>query len=166
MTDPVDVTALAETVRRGITAQILRVPEVPLAALDALLAEVDRRGETIARLNRRAQQAEAVADENVEACRRAGQSFGRGLANYSATHEKERAEAAEAEVARLREVVRVVAASLPHAIQPGILHRKDNPRPDGTFLTPGEERPHYSDCVPCRLAALAAAGSPTGEETP
>lgn len=36
--------------------------------------------------HRRAQQAEGVANENVEQCRRAGVTFGRQLANYAAAH--------------------------------------------------------------------------------
>ena len=53
--------------------------------LKAERARLDESRATNARLNLRCQKAESAARENVEACRRAGVSFGRGLANWAAT---------------------------------------------------------------------------------
>jgi hypothetical protein len=53
-------------------------------ATEAAEAELKQARETIARLNRRCQRAESVADQNVEACRQQGVSFGRALAGYAA----------------------------------------------------------------------------------
>lgn len=83
---------------------------VALDEVEAALAEAERQRDearaTNAQLNRRAQAAEAVADQNVEACKRAGASFGRGLANYAAARNEERALAAEAALADTREALR------------------------------------------------------------
>src|SRR5215475_13564543 len=59
--------------------------------------------ETNRRLNRRAQMAEGVADENVEKCRRAGISLGRGLANYAATRSEETIATQAEQLRELRE---------------------------------------------------------------
>ena len=47
--------------------------------------EVSKLKDTVRRLNRRCQKAEAAAGQNVDDCRRAGVSFGRILANWAAT---------------------------------------------------------------------------------
>lgn len=62
---------------------------------DAAIGEVERLRGKNSELNRRCQRAESVANENVEACKRAGQSFGRGLANYAALDYMRRLEAVE-----------------------------------------------------------------------
>lgn len=49
-----------------------------------LTRETNTLRESVKRLNRRCQQAESVARQNVAACKRAGQSMGRGLANWAA----------------------------------------------------------------------------------
>ncbi len=70
--------------------------ETAEAERDAAMREREQGRLTIARLNRRCQLAESVADQNVEACRKQGVSFGRALGIYAASK-------AEAECARLRE---------------------------------------------------------------
>jgi DNA repair exonuclease SbcCD ATPase subunit len=66
---------------------------------DELLAEVDRLRETNSRLNRRCQTYESGLAEKLEA---KGSALGRMLANAAAEMQTARAEAAEAEVDRLR----------------------------------------------------------------
>lgn len=79
---------------------------------EAAEAELAAARETIQRLNRRAQQAEAVADENVEACRRAGVSLGRGLANYAATRATEQLAAAQQREQQTAERVSALTGAL------------------------------------------------------
>ena len=57
---------------------------------------------TNALLNRRCQQAEKAARDNIDACKRAGMSFGRSLANYAALLYHEDLERAQATIARVR----------------------------------------------------------------
>lgn len=57
---------------------------------------------TNARLNRRCQQAEKAARDNIDACKRAGMSFGRSLARYAALLYREDLERAQATIARVR----------------------------------------------------------------
>lgn len=66
-------------------------------ALRRAETERDAARETIKTLNRRAQQAEAGVRDNVEACKAAGVSMGRTLANAAAAMYLRRAEQAEAE---------------------------------------------------------------------
>lgn len=68
-------------------------------AVEAALAQARA---TNARLNRRCQQAEKAARENIDACQRAGMSFGRSLANYGAMLYLEDLERAQASIDRLR----------------------------------------------------------------
>lgn len=72
------------------------IPELA-AALRRAEAERDELRATVTRLNRRAQTAEAGVLDNVEACKAAGVSFGRTLANAAAAMYRRRAEQAEAE---------------------------------------------------------------------
>lgn len=66
--------------------------------------------ETIKTLNRRAQQAEAGVRDNIEACKRAGVSMGRTLANAAADMYLRRAEKAESERdAQHEQVLRLTA---------------------------------------------------------
>lgn len=60
-----------------------------------LLDALEQSRATNQRLNLRCQEAESVARENVEACRRAGTSFGRGLANWAATDYRRKLDAIE-----------------------------------------------------------------------
>lgn len=69
---------------------------------EAALAEARA---TNARLNRRCQQAEKAARENIDACKRAGMSFGRSLANYAALLYREDLERAQATIARVRSLL-------------------------------------------------------------
>ena len=78
--------------------------------------------------HRRAQRAEGVADQHVEACRRQGVSLGRGLATWAARMmEQERDEARdqlaprEAEVARLTLALRNVRALAVRMQRRGVL---------------------------------------------
>lgn len=68
-----------------------------VAALRRAEAERDELRATVTRLNRRAQTAEAGVRDNVEACKAAGVSMGRTLANAAADMYLRRAEQAEAE---------------------------------------------------------------------
>lgn len=67
------------------------------SALRRAEAERDELRATVTRLNRRAQTAEAGVRDNVEACKAAGVSMGRTLANAAADMYLRRAEKAEAE---------------------------------------------------------------------
>jgi hypothetical protein len=74
-------------------------------AAEAKLAEARA---TIARLNRRCQAAEAVADQNLDAVQRAGVSIGRSLANYGYSrlmHELRELAAARPDDVGLRELI-------------------------------------------------------------
>ncbi|QXU53633.1 hypothetical protein [Rhodococcus sp. LW-XY12] len=54
------------------------------------------------RLNRRCQIAEKAAHENIDACRRAGQSLGRGLANLAALSYSEKLDEIRSYAERIR----------------------------------------------------------------
>jgi hypothetical protein len=72
---------------------------------DAARKERDEARATNRDLNRRCQQAEAAARENVEACRRSGVSLGRGLGHFAAAmFERERDEARAALAERDRQL--------------------------------------------------------------
>ena len=71
-------------------------------AVEAALAQARA---TNARLNRRCQQAEKAARENIEACQRAGMSFGRSLANYGALLYLEDLERAQATLTRVQKLI-------------------------------------------------------------
>ncbi|KDE14230.1 hypothetical protein [Rhodococcus aetherivorans] len=60
---------------------------------------------TNTRLNRRCQLAEKAARENIDACKRAGMSFGRSLANYAALLYREDLERAQATIARVQKLI-------------------------------------------------------------
>jgi len=67
--------------------------------------EIRQLRETNRRLNRRCQQVEKAAKENIEVCRRKGVSFGRGLANYTCVKLAEENKMLRAELERLIDVV-------------------------------------------------------------
>ena len=158
-TEPVDVQALAETVRRGLGAGDRLVPgtmseEEHLAgiALDALVAEVDRRGRerdaaratclTCSEARERMHTAEDKALAAEEGHRQAER-------DYSALHRHcdglaEVLRGTESEVVRLR--VSLTAHHNMATLSDAVLDKYD-----------------YRQCPVCR-AALAAAGSPTGGE--
>lgn len=91
--------ALVDEAEREKTALSLEygTTEYLIAALRRAEAERDELRATVTRLNRRAQTAEAGVRDNVEACKAAGVSMGRTLANAAADMYLRRAEQAEAE---------------------------------------------------------------------
>lgn len=60
-------------------------------------------------LNRRCTDAEGVARDNVEQCRRQGVSLGRGLANWAASEWEREAERLQAELDAVRREVKSAA---------------------------------------------------------
>ncbi|UQB71261.1 hypothetical protein KI427_16720 [Rhodococcus ruber] len=74
---------------------------------------------TNARLNRRCQQAEKAARENIDACQRAGVSFGRSLANYGAMLYLEDLERARATIARVLKLIDEAEQSPSRGVQFG-----------------------------------------------
>lgn len=85
--------------------------DLTLSVAKEAMDRIEEREATIARINRRAQAAESAARENVEACRRQGASFGRGLANWYAAKMREERDAARA-------VARVLAHAWRHDSRP------------------------------------------------
>lgn len=83
---------------------------------EAALAEARA---TNARLNRRCQQAEKAARENIDACKRAGMSFGRSLANYAALLYREDLERAQATIARVQALIDEAEQSPSRGVQFG-----------------------------------------------
>lgn len=81
----------------GVPTELEDVLDGVVAALRRAEAERDELRATVTRLNRRAQTAEAGVRDNVEACKAAGVSMGRTLANAAADMYLRRAEQAEAE---------------------------------------------------------------------
>lgn len=80
-----------------VSAKAIELTKEVCAKLDHAIAERDELRATVTRLNRRAQTAEAGVRDNVEACKAAGVSMGRTLANAAADMYLRRAEQAEAE---------------------------------------------------------------------
>ncbi|MGW4581844.1 hypothetical protein ACWELP_24440 [Rhodococcus aetherivorans] len=74
---------------------------------------------TNARLNRRCQQAEKAARENIDACQRAGMSFGRSLANYGAMLYLEDLERAQATIVRVQALIDEAEQSPSRGVQFG-----------------------------------------------
>ncbi|WP_155948250.1 hypothetical protein [Rhodococcus aetherivorans] len=85
-------------------------------AVEAALAQARA---TNARLNRRCQQAEKAARENIDACKRAGMSFGRSLANYGAMLYLEDLERAQATIARVQALIDEAEQSPSRGVQFG-----------------------------------------------
>lgn len=77
------------------------------ACLNAIEAELRANQETITRLNRRCQAAEAAANEKIEGH---DPSFGRALANYAAADAMRKLEARDEEIARLTEKLKSYAS--------------------------------------------------------
>jgi hypothetical protein len=80
-----------------VGAKAIELTKEVTAQLEQAIAERDALRATVSRLNRRAQTAEAGVRDNVEACKAAGKSMGRTLANAAAGMYQRRAEQAEAE---------------------------------------------------------------------
>ena len=139
MTDPVDVKALAETVRealfripvRRVAAKDAGFASDALAALDALLAEVDRGRREFARLQNEYEFDVAIPMDE----------------------QREHIERAEAEVVRLR------------AATEGLLEWAERFHAGDPSLDP-EEWYAIRDYAKVTLKRVAAAGSPTDEDTP
>ena len=76
-----------------------------LTHIRAMDEQIEQSRKTNRRINRRNGSLKKAARENVEACQRKGVSLGRGLANWAYHDMEERADKAEATIARVEPLV-------------------------------------------------------------
>lgn len=119
---------------------------------NAALSEVASLRETVKRLNRRAQLAEAAALQNVEECRRQGMSLGRMLALWAHEHEQTEHKKTKAELGQAHAALKAVAA--------GKCLRQPPLLPPCGVMWPFGRAPRDPDwCAPC-YARRVLAGEP------